>query len=209
MPTADCDRNNSSSTGQVFTYFSSLTLLYYLAVPTGYLVDIVTAYMLKNQLHASATQVSLFRLLTAIPVYLSFVFGMTRDLWNPLRMRDRGYFLLFGFASAIVFIWMAFSGLSYAGLFIGLLLLMITFRFVGAAYQGLMALVGQEKLMSGRLSALWQIIMSVPYVLGGFAAGYITEHVPYRRTFTILAVLSLLIAAFGFWKPRSVFGGAY
>ena len=55
---------------------------------------------------------------------------------------------------------MALSQLSYAGLFIGMLLVMFTFRFIAAAYQGLMALVGQEKLMSGRLSVLWNIVSS-------------------------------------------------
>src|SRR5580658_10054924 len=80
---------------QVYLYFGPLTLLIYLVLPHGWLLDIVTSYMLKNQLHATATQVSLFRLFTALPVYLSFLFGLGRDLWNPFGMRDRGFFLLF------------------------------------------------------------------------------------------------------------------
>ena len=104
---------------------------------------------------------------------------------------------------------MALSGLSYGGLFMGMLLVMITFRFVAAAYQGLIALVGQEQLMSGRLSALWQIIMSVPYVLGGFASGYVAEHVSPRNTFIIVAVMTFMIALLGFWKPASVFASTY
>src|SRR5438477_142722 len=76
-------------------------------------------------------------------------------------------------------------------------------------YFGPLALVGQEQLMSGRLSALWQIVLTVPYVLGAFASGYIAEHVSPRNTFIIVAVLTLLIAAFGLWKPVSVFRNAY
>lgn len=209
MPPAGLDRKVSSNTGQIFLYFGPLTLLVYLALPHGYLLDIATSYMLKNQLHATATQVSLFRLLTAVPVYFSVLFGFARDLWNPLGLRDRGYFLIFASTSALIFIWMALSGLSYGGLFMGMLLVMITFRFVAAAYQGLMALVGQEQLMSGRLSALWQIVMSVPYVLGGFASGYVAEHVSPRNTFIIVAVMTLMIAAIGFWNPASVFASAY
>ncbi len=56
-----------------------------------------------------------------------------------------------------------------------MLLLMFAFRFIAAAYQGLMALVGQEKLMSGRLSALWNIVGSIPYVAGGFASGWVSN----------------------------------
>jgi hypothetical protein len=57
----------------------------------------------------------------AVPVYLSVVFGFTRDLWNPFGLRDRGFFLIFAPATAAVFVWMAMSRLSYSGLFIGML----------------------------------------------------------------------------------------
>jgi MFS family permease len=165
--------------------------------------------MLKNQLHATATQVSTFRLLTAIPIYLSVVFGLTRDIWNPLGLRDRGYFLIFAPLTAAVFLWMAWSNLTYSGLFIGMLLVMLLFRFVSAAYQGLIALIGQEKLMSGRLSALWNIVQSIPYIAGAIASGYIAEHLQPSQSFLLMAALSLVLAAFGLWKPRAVFNHAY
>jgi MFS family permease len=202
------DRNGSTA-GPVFLYFTPLTLLIYLALPVGYLVDIATSYMLKNQLHATATQVSVFRLVTALPVYLSFIFGLTRDLWNPLGMRDRGYFLVFGLASAAILFWLALSGLTYTRLFVGMVLVMTTFRFIAAAYQGLMALVGQEQLMSGRLSALWQIVSTVPSVVGGFAAGYVAENLSPRNTFILVALMTGLIAVFGLLNPRAIFARAY
>jgi hypothetical protein len=58
---------------------------------------------------------------------------------------------------AAAFIWMAFSRLSYPGLFAGMLLAMVSFRFSMTAYQGLIALIGQEDLMTGRLSTLWNV----------------------------------------------------
>ena len=201
--------DNSPKTRQVFLYFGPLTFLVYLVLPHGYLLDITTSYMLKDQLHASADRVATFRLFTALPVYLSFLFGLTRDLWNPFGLRDRGYFFLFAPVSAAVFAWMAFSPLSYAGLFAGMLLVMVSFRFVSAAYQALIALLGQEQLMSGRLSALWNIVSSVPYIVGGFASGYIAEHVRPRQTFIGVAAVTLAIAALGLWKPRAVFSHAY
>jgi len=207
LSSADPARDTSSR--GVFFYFGSLTLLVYLVLPHGYLLDITTSYMLKNQLHATATQVSVFRLLTAIPIYFSFAFGLARDLWNPLGMRDRGFFLIFAPATAAVYIWMAWSHLSYRELFIGMFLVMALFRFVAAAYQGLLALIGQEKLMSGRLSALWNIFNSIPYIVGGFFSGYIADHLPPSRTFGMVAALTLLIAVAGLWKPRSVFKHAY
>ena len=170
--------NGSANTGQTFLYFGWLTLFVYLATPTGYLVDIQTSYMLKNQLHATATQISMFRLVTAIPVYFAFAFGLMRDLWNPFGLRDRGFFLIFAPATAAAFIWMASVARLLPGLLIGMLLAMLSSRFIAAAYQGLMALVGQEKLMSGRLSVLWNVVSSLPFIAGAFASGYISEHLP-------------------------------
>lgn len=208
-PTSSQPSSVPSETRQAYLYFGPLTLLVYLVLPHSWLLDIVTSYMLKNHLQASATQVSLFRLFTALPVYVSFLFGLGRDIWNPFGLRDRGFFLLFAPLSAALFIWMAFSRLSLIGLFTGMLLVMLTFRFVSAAYQGLLALVGQEKLMSGRLSALWNVLSYVPYCVGSFASGYATEHLRPRETFLMIAALTLLISLFALWKPGAVFNDAY
>jgi hypothetical protein len=209
MAAAAADRNAAGHTRQVFLYFGPLTLLIYLALPQGLLLDFATSYMLKDQLHASATQLSAFRLLTAIPLYLAFVFGLARDLWNPLGLRDRGFFLVFAPMTALVFLWMALSQLSYAGLFTGMLLVMISFRLVAAAYGGLIALVGQEKLVSGRLSALWSGVSYALYAGGSFASGYIAAHWSPRQVFLLMAVLVALIACQGLWKPRAIFNHAY
>src|ERR1700693_3607627 len=127
MPAAS-DRDGSPSTNQTFIYFGWLTLFVYLATPAGYLVDIQTSYMLKNQLHATASQVSIFRLVTGIPAYFAFAFGLIRDQLNPLGLRDRGFFLIFAPLTAAAFIWMAASPLSYRVLLIGMLLAMVTSR---------------------------------------------------------------------------------
>ncbi|HEY5288616.1 MAG TPA: MFS transporter, partial [Caulobacteraceae bacterium] len=196
-------------TGQIYLYFAPLTLMIYLAAPVGYLLDIVTSYLLKNQLHATAIDVSTFRLVTAIPVYLSFFFGLTRDVWNPLGRRDRGYLLIFAPIGALVFVWMSFAHLSYLGLVIGMVLLMITFNFIASAYFGLIALVGQEKLMSGRLSALWNILSSLPYIVGGAASGWVADHLQPKSIFILLALMTMAIALFGLWRPKAVFQDAY
>lgn len=208
MPAAS-DHIGSEGNNRTLLYFGWLTLFVHLATPAGYLVDIQTSYLLKNQLHATATQISTFRLVTGIPVYIAFVFGLARDHWNPLGLRDRGFFLIFAPATSVAFIWMAFSGISYTGLVVGMLLAMLSSRFTAAAYQGLIALVGQEKLMSGRLSALSNVVSSVPVVAGAFASGYISDHLAAKETFFLVAMVTLLIAVLGLWKPVSVFGHAY
>jgi len=86
---------------------------------------------------------------------------------------------------------------------------MFLFRFVMAAYQGLMALIGQQQLMSGRLSVVWQVFWSLPYVIGAWASGWIAEHLKPAETFAMMAVLCLALALFGFIKPRAVFENVY
>ncbi len=208
-PSSETTTASKPKAGSVFLYFGPLTFLVYLSLPSGYMLDIATTYMLKNQLHASATQIATFRLLTAIPLYFAFVFGMTRDSWNPFGMRDRGYFILFSLITAVVYFWMASSPITYTGLFVGMLLVMMSSRLITAAYQGLLALIGQEHLMSGRLSALWQIVSSIPVILGAIASGYLADHMTPSRVFLLMAGLSLSIMLIGFWKPRAVFSHAY
>src|SRR5579863_4349884 len=129
MPRSD----HSFNTRQLFLYFGLMSLLVNVVNP-GFLLDIPTSYMLKNTLHASASQISLFRLLTGIPFYLGFAFGMVRDLWNPLGQRDRGYFRVFVPLMIGVLTWMALAPTTYRGLLIGMLLTTVAFSFVFAAF---------------------------------------------------------------------------
>lgn len=193
---------------EVLLYFTPLTLLVFLVLPNGFLLDIATSFMLKNQVGASPQQIANFRLLTAVPVYLALFFGLARDLWNPFGLRDRGLFIIFGTLTAAMFLLMSALTLSYWGLLLGLLVVMLSFGFVAAAARGLLALISQEQLMSGRLSALWNAVSSAPYVFGAFAAGYLAALRP-AVTFILVAMLSAAIAVFGLWKPRAVFGRAY
>jgi len=194
--------------GAVFLYFTPLTLLVFLVLPNGFLLDIATSFMLKNQVRATPEQIAYFRLVTAVPVYLSFFFGLARDLWNPFGLRDRGLFMIFGTITAGVFFWMTSFPLSYWGLLGSMFVVMLSFGFVAAAARGLLALISQEQLMSGRLSALWNAVSSMPYVFGALAAGYLSGLAP-AYTFSLVAVLCAAIAVYGFWKPRAVFGHAY
>jgi MFS family permease len=195
--------------GPIFGYFATLTLLIYLSRPNGYGFDVVLAFILKDHLHAGPKQVANFRLVIAIPVYLAFCFGFARDRWNPLGLRDRGFLLLFGLCAAAGFLWLACYPLTYPGLLGSMLFIMFSFAFVSAAFQGLMALVGQEQLMSGRLAALWNIFSTTPDAIGAFAAGYIAEHLNPHRTFLLAAGLCVLIALYALWKPRAVFRHTY
>jgi len=204
--------NNSSNkldTNRVFLYFGTFTFLLGIVNPVNYFTDISTSFMLKDQLHASAEQISTFRLLTLLPVYLAFIFGLVRDRWNPLGLRDRGLLLIFGPLTAIIFFWLAVQKVTLVNLYIGVMLVVLSTRLIVAAYQGLISLVGQEKLMSGRLATVWNAVYYVPIAFSSWLAGVATVSLTPKVTFTALAILSLAVGLLGFWKPREVFAGAY
>jgi hypothetical protein len=116
--------------------------------------------------------------------------------------------MIFGTVTAAVFLWMSTFPVSYWGLLASMFVVMLSFGFVAAAARGLLALISQEQLMSGRLSALWNAVSSAPYVFGAFAAGYLSGLTP-AHMFTLVAVLCAAIAVYGLWKPRAVFSDAY
>jgi Na+/melibiose symporter-like transporter len=74
---------------------------------------------------------------------------------------------------------------------------------------GLISLIGREKLMSGRLVAIWQVVAAIPGVLAAVASGWAAQHLDPKKTFTALAGLTLVVGLLGFWSPASVFAHAY
>lgn len=192
----------------LFLYFGLLALLVNLANPQ-WVLDIPTSFMLQNILHASASQVSWFRLITGVPMFLGFVFGLVRDSWNPFGWRDPGYFRIFVPLTMIALAVGAFSPTTFAGLIFGMLLTTISYGFLAAAFQALLALIGQEALMPGRLSTLSNVFQNVAAILGYLASGWMATDLSSRQVFLLVMALTAMLAVFGFWKPRSVFAGAY
>lgn len=197
-----------SGTRQLFLYFGLLALLVNVANPQ-WVLDIPTSFMLQNLLHASPSQVSWFRLLTGIPFFLWFAFGLVRDLWSPFGWRDPGYFRLFVPLMMIALAWAAFSRTTYASLLLGMLFTTIAYSFLAAAFQGLLALIGQEALMPGRLSTLSNASNFIAAILGYMASAWMATDLSPRQVFLVVLALTAMLAVFGFWKPRSVFAHAY
>lgn len=197
-----------SSTQELYLYFSLLALLVNLTNPQ-WVLDIPTSYMLKDLLHASASQVSLFRLITGIPFFVGFLFGLVRDSWNPFGWRDPGYFRIFVPLTVLALAGGAFSRTTYFGLVLGMLFTTVCYSFLAAGFQGLLALVGQEALMPGRLSTLSNISIIVAAILGYLGSGWMATGLSPRQVFLLVMGLTAILAVFGFWKPRSVFSRVY
>jgi MFS family permease len=193
----------------IFLYFASATIMLELCGTNGTLLDLTTAYLLQVRLHAPAMQVSVYRVVSGLPLYGAIVFGLTRDLWNPLGLRDRGYLRVFSIVATGLLVWLAFSKLSYASILVGVMLLGCCSMLMAAAQQGLMALVAQEQFMSGRLAAVFSFCAFLPFIGGALFAGSVADRWQAREIFLFVATLTVLIAAFSFLKPKEVFENTY
>ena len=197
---------------KIFLYLGLLIVLLGFGSPSGGLIDIPITFLLKNKLHLEAHELAQFRLIAAIPLYLSFVFGFIRDTWNPFGMGDRGFMLLFGAITAALYVLFGFTPVTYATLLVAVVLLTTSFLFVTSAQNGLTSTIGQQHVMSGQVSAVWNIFASVPTVgallIGGTLSDVLEERNVEEATrilFLIGATIMALLAIYAVWRPASVY----
>jgi MFS family permease len=197
---------------RIFLYLGILIVLLALGGPSGGLIDIPISFFLKNRLHLTAHEVANFRLAAAIPLYLSFVFGFIRDMWNPLGMRDRGFMLVFGGISALLYVFFAFTPMGYATLLAAVVLLTTSFLFVASAQNGLTSAIGQQHAMTGQISAVWNVFLSIPTVVALLIGGSLSDLLEDKNSdqavrilFLVGAAIMTAVALYALWKPREVF----
>jgi MFS family permease len=197
---------------KIFLYLGLLIVLLGFGSPSGGVIDIPITFLLKNKLHLEAHELAQFRLISAIPLYLSFVFGFIRDTWNPFGMGDRGFMLLFGAITAALYVLFGFTPVTYATLLVAVVLLTTSFLFVTSAQNGLTSTIGQQHVMSGQVSAVWNIFASVPTVgallIGGTLSDVLEERNVEEATrilFLIGATIMALLAIYAVWRPASVY----
>ena len=161
---------------RIFLYLGVLIIFLSLGSPFGGLIDIPISFFLKNKLHLEAHDVANFRLVAAIPLYLSCVFGFVRDTWNPFGMGDRGFMVLFGGISAA-----ALRGLRVHPDHVcdaargGHAVDRRRFLFVSSAQNGLTSTIGQQHAMSGQISAAWNVFCPMPTLLRFLIGGYLSD----------------------------------
>ncbi len=196
----------------IFRYLGILIVLLAFGSPAGGLIDIPISFFLKNRLHLTAQEVATFRLVAAVPLYLSFVFGFIRDMWNPLAMQDRGFMLLFGGISALLYVLFAFAPMTYPTLLVAVVMLTVSFLFVSSAQNGLTSVIGQQHAMTGQVSAVWNVFLSIPTVgallIGGRLSGLLEEEDPdqaVRILFLVGAAIMSAVTLYALWKPADVF----
>lgn len=197
---------------KVYLYLGVLVTLMSLGDPNGGLIDLSISFLLKNKLHLSAHELASFRLATALPLYLSGVFGLMRDRWAPGGLGDRKFFILFGAIGAGLYLLFSSLPLTTPMLMAALVSLTSVFLFLSGAFQGFASTLGQQHAMSGRVAALWQAFITLPWMLAFLVGGHLSDILESqsadhagRVLFLVGAIVLAAICVYGFWRPRAVF----
>jgi MFS family permease len=200
---------------RILLFGGVLLLLLNFATPYGGLIGIPISFFLKNKLHLQAHQLAAFNLWVGIPLYLSFVFGFLRDRWSPFRGGDRAHLVVFAAATAATYVAMAFLTPTYAMLLVGLLIATCAVQIVASAANGLVSTIGQQHIMAGQVSTVFNLATWIPVtaatVLGGVFSDALESRnsgVAARLLFLAGAALAGAIAVFGARGPRFLFAAA-
>lgn len=197
---------------RILVYCGVWIVLLNLVTPSSGFHVVPLSFVLKNKLHLSAHELAAFSAWAGIPAYFAFAFGVVRDYWSPLRLGDRGYFILFGALSAAVFAIYAFVPVSLAMMLAASIVGTICFLFLWGGWNGLGSVIGQRYAMSGQISALWNFAGTVTIfaalMFGGVLSDWLEAfplNTAVRILFLLVAGVMALIAFAGFWKPASVY----
>lgn len=201
-----------STRWRIMAYLAVLIFMIAYGNPHGPLIGLPVSFFLKNKLHLKAHEVAMFGLIATAPVYVGFLFGFARDRWNLFGMKDRGLLAVFGAATALIYLAMAFLPVSYPMLLIGVMLVGVSYLFVLAAKDGLAAMIGRQHVMSGQVSTIWLVVASMPTVIGYLLGGILSDTLEGQNAAMAARILFLtgaavmgLIALYGLWRPKPVF----
>jgi MFS family permease len=196
-----------TTVSQRMTIYFYIGFLYFAWPFTGVWVT-KAEFVLKDGLHLPADSIANFLFLVTIPSYLGFVFGFIRDRWGPFGRRDQGLLLLFCGLSAALLLFAAGLGGTYLTLFTVFIASGILGQFVGAAQRGLTSVMGQEHVMSGRISSVWQAASSAPGLIVSVASGVIAKYLSMQAAFLIAGAVAVAVTLFAFWRPVAVYDAA-
>ena len=192
------------ATPDVYFYILVISLL--LIIPANVMYSPLQA-IYKDQLHLDAEGVAKFKLIVNIPGFFAFIFGYCRDRFNPLKLGDRGYFLIFGLIAFAIVMVIAHAPLTIFSMGLGLMVFTIATSMIGAAFQALMRNIADVRMMTGRMSTLYNGMLSVIGAVGLFGGAWLTANSDWRGQLTIVAVLYLLVALIALWNPKDVLDG--
>jgi hypothetical protein len=199
----------------LFLFGGLLMLMVNVGDPAAGLINIPASFFLMKRLHLAADQQAIFRLWTGAPLFLSFAFGFLRDRWSPFGKGDSGHLIVFGLATAAIYVVTAFLPPTYAVWMGAIILATSMFQIVAGAGAGLLSTIGQQRAMSGRMGVVLGIPVTAPPIASNLAGGALSDALEGKgalaaaRTFYLAAAAAMAgVALLGAWRPRALFDAA-
>jgi hypothetical protein len=152
-----------------------------------------TLFLYKEEMHLTATKVTLLNILLAIPAYMQPLLGGWTELIPWLGYHRRSYFCLGVLIYALGYIPLALLRQYHYAVVLGLLLTTgMGYQLILIVYQGVKIEMGNQ---TGAFARLHSLVMFLPLVMRvlytGHLGGYVAEHWTYPRTFGTAALLVL------------------
>lgn len=192
---------SAAAAGRIEGYLGAL----WLAVGMGSgLAGIPIQFLLKDRMRQSPDAVAIFGAVTALPLYLGFLFGFLRDR-QVLRLGDRGNLLVAAPIAVLVWAVIGLVPTTYSGLLAGILIATILSQVLFTAVQSLTTAVAQHRLMSGRLGAVSVIGQTAPAAAAAWAGGWLVSRVEARGVFFLTASAFGLLFLLSLLKPKAVY----
>jgi hypothetical protein len=112
----------------------------------------------------------------------------------------------------LIFTIMAFTPVTYVTLLVGVVIATSSFLLVDSAKAGILYTLGQQQVMSGQVSTVWNIVESMPFLISFLIGGALSQSLEGQRAdlaarilFLVGAGIMAVIALYGALKPKVVF----
>lgn len=161
----------------------------------GMFSGLKTSYLLKNILHLSAREMSLFGVITGIPSYLRVFLGMGSDLFPLFGFHRRSYYAISWILAAVSNLALAFIHTHYTYVAVLCIVLVGTLggNLLFVIMDAVMVTIGN---MTGQVGRLQTIQQGVPMVVGatyyGFVSGYVAQHWPFYLCYLVSGLVVLI-----------------
>lgn len=187
------DTPPESRTTKIAHVFLLITGYIFINISLGIFTGEKITFLLKEELHLSASAVTSLNLLIFLPTYSQPFMGASMEIYPLFGSRRRSYFILASLLSAVAWLIMALQPAHTVVAVVCCLLLSAT----GLTLRSVLvhAIMVTQGNRVGNYKAVQSVFQILPLFLvaayAGRLGGVVTEHWSYRAAFTVAASLCL------------------
>ncbi len=157
------------------------------------IANLALRYLLKDQLHLTATQLAGFFFITKLAWYCKPFAGLLVDNVRFFGTRRKGYLVVFSAVAGGLWLALTIAHSTYTSMLWLVLAINFALMIVHTTLGGMLVEVGQSLRATGRISAIRSGTESFGWLLTGLVGGWIAVHLLHYG-FLINATLMIVLA---------------